>query len=442
MSFNMDILTCDDDYTKKKLHQMSFWIDILSIIVQTVNDLSPLCRSPSVNIQRLLWRRYIDANGNNDKFIKRQLRMSLDSFYKLLGYVKKDLLVNELQANRRGGAISPEICLFCTIRWLAGGSYLDIYSITGVSTASFYRVVYKTIYYLNKCKELEIYFPSTVAECDVLAAGFENISYKSAITNCIGAIDGYLLRIHTPSKKEAGNVRGFFSGHYQCSGINVQAVCDAHCRFTLFSVVAPGSMNDRSAVLESDLPKLLKDVPKGYVIIADCAYEPSEQVVPMYYGVSKKKAEFDNYNFYASQCRIRIEMSFGLMQMKWGILWKPLKVKLDNVKHIMTCIGRLHNFVINERLLSNSKNGINHHYNSDEQLVGTGYDDRSYLPTNITTSEGDPIGVECDGFTSHIEYSAGISEIRDFMASRIKSLQLMRPFKNIINKRKHDDIDD
>jgi hypothetical protein len=53
---------------------------------------------------------------------------------------------------------------------------------------------------------------------------FKSISYNEAIMNCIGIIDGYLLRIKTPSRIHVGNVKSYFSGHYQCYGINIQAV--------------------------------------------------------------------------------------------------------------------------------------------------------------------------------------------------------------------------
>ena len=71
--------------------------------------------------------------------------MSYGSFEKLLSYICADLEVDHHMATLHGGAIMPEVCLFCTLHWLAGGTYLDIYDITGISKMSFYRVVWKTI---------------------------------------------------------------------------------------------------------------------------------------------------------------------------------------------------------------------------------------------------------------------------------------------------------
>jgi hypothetical protein len=51
--------------------------------------------------------------------------MSQESFEKLLSYIRHDLEVNETMANLRGGTILTEICLYVTLRWLAGGSILS-----------------------------------------------------------------------------------------------------------------------------------------------------------------------------------------------------------------------------------------------------------------------------------------------------------------------------
>jgi DDE superfamily endonuclease len=81
------------------------------------------------------------------------------------------------------------------------------------------------------------------------------------------------------------------------------------------------------------------------------AYSVTEKLVPMYYQPDKKKAKFDNFNFFALQLRIWIEMAFGMMQKKWGILWRPLVVPLEKIKYIVEVIARLHNYCIDKRLL-------------------------------------------------------------------------------------------
>lgn len=416
----------DDEGDVTSLAAMHSWYTQLLAVVGVLLVHTPLSRNPTANRQKLLWEEYVLRFSNNPTFIKRHLRMSLDSFYKLLSYIREGLEVDNVKAKNRGGAIMPELCLFCTLRWLAGGSYLDIFVLTGVSIPSFYRVVYRTLRLIVACKELEICLPATEEECKVLANGFRGISFKEAITNCIGVIDGYLLRIYTPPKAQAGNVKSYFSGHYQCYGINIQAICDHNSRFLYFAIAAPGSVNDREAVKEAGILTALSALPELFVIIGDAAYEPSERLVPMFFGVNRQDASCDNFNFYASQCRIHIEMAFGLMQMKWGILWRPMRVKLDNIKYIILAIARLHNFTINERLareepLEEVATGANRIYNPSDPIDDDDED------------ENDGVQAAKDKRLS------GLCLIRDRMVERIVELQLVRPAANIIKNKDNEE---
>jgi DDE superfamily endonuclease len=138
------------------------------------------------------------------------------------------------------------------------------------------------------------------------------------LDNVVGVVDGYLLQIATPNKKHVGNVRSYFSGHYQCYGVNCQAVADHKSRFIYFSVVGPGVMGDNDAIGQCSLKQLIDNLPFGFCVIGDAAYVPSEHLIPIYYGSNKKQPQYDNFNYYASQLRIRVEMAFGMMVRKWG----------------------------------------------------------------------------------------------------------------------------
>jgi hypothetical protein len=142
---------------------------------------------------------------------------------------------------------------------------------------------------------------------------FATISHGRAITNCVGVCDGFLLEIEAPRREVVGNVRSYFSGHYQRYGVNCQAVSDHLSRFIYFAIAGPGVMGDNSAVREVDLISLIDNLPVPFCVIGDAAYQPTEHLVAMYYGADRTRPFCDNFNFYASQLRIRIEMAFGLM---------------------------------------------------------------------------------------------------------------------------------
>ena len=193
-----------------------------------------------------------------------------------------------------------------------------------------------------------------------MSSEFRRISPNGCILNCVGAVDGYLLSIDVPNKEEAGNVRSYFSGHYQRYGINVQACCDASSRFIYFELAGPGSANDRFAITETNcmgtsLRATIEGLPPGYVVIGDPAYECTEHLISLFYGNQRRNLLNNNFNYAASCCRIRIEMAFGLMNTKWCILNRPLKQPLRNVKYVAYAIARLHNYCITERL---SRNGL------------------------------------------------------------------------------------
>ena len=305
-------------------------------------------RSNRLTRSRLNWQRHVQMLLHENQFDV-MYRMTLESFNNLL-----DLLSPNLQVNERfsplccGAPISPEIFLHCTVRFLAGGSYHDIRQSASISKPSFYCVVWQTIFAINNCHDLNIKLPSDVDAIKCIAEGFQRKSTgDGAMEGCIGALDGFLLRITAPSKNECGgNVTAYYSGHYCCYGLNVQALCDSDCQFLYFSVAAPGKTNDARAIKKTSLLPWIEKLPPGFFVACDCAYSISEHLIGPFAGPERFVETNDAFNFYLSQLRIRIEMAFGLLVTKWRILQAPLSIKLKNIPHLFGAIMRLHNYCI------------------------------------------------------------------------------------------------
>ena len=191
--------------------------------------------------------------------------------------------------------------------------------------------------------------PETGPDIEAAARAFEKKSLNQAIKGCVACLDGYLLQKQTPSSEESGNVKAYFSGHYQTYGINIQAACDHRCRFLDVTVAAPGGVNDISAFRKTNLHQMIDEFPAGKFIIGDNAYVCSEHLLTPFAGDDKKIPKKDAYNFYINQLRIKIEQAFGAMTAKWKILKHPLQMKLRNVGKLFLFITRLHNFCINEQ---------------------------------------------------------------------------------------------
>ena len=92
--------------------------------------------------------------------------------------------------------------------------------------------------------------------------------------------------------------------------------------------------------------------------IGDCAYTPMEKLLPIYRSKQAAKERYDNFNFYTSQLHICIEMAFGVMVKRWGLLQRPITISIQNIKHLICSIGVLHNFCINEQIIHHSGIGI------------------------------------------------------------------------------------
>ena len=301
--------------------------------------------------QRLNWKHHVKMLIREGQF-KKMYRMSPASFSKLLKMLQPWLPVNNKQSRNASKGENPivsELILHCTIRYLAGGSYHDIRTNAGMSIMSFYRCVRRGIDAINSCPEFRFVFPTSMDELITAAHDFHELSSHGVLNGCVGALDGWLCRIRVPSSSEVVKVQSYFSGHYQCYGLNVQATCDGSCRFTSLSVLCPGGTSDSKAFYASHTYDSVQDLPDGFFVVGDNAYVLSPTLLIPYSGNDKKNSTKDAFNFFLSQLRIRIEQSFGLLVTKWRVFKKPLEVKFWRTTLLIEACFRLHNFCINER---------------------------------------------------------------------------------------------
>jgi hypothetical protein len=366
-------------------------------------------RSSPLQCQRLNWTVHRDSLLRRGLF-NRSYRMTLDAFNNLVDMLRNKLSRNKKMATIRSGKdglIIPELRLHCLIRFFAGGSYLDICASTGIDVSSFYQMIWETSDAINDCQQLDLIgIPTNIEEANEIAAGFEDISSFGVLDKCVGAVDGFFCRTITPNKDE-GNTRSFYSGHYRHMGLNIQAVCDSDLRFIYFSVAAPGSTNDVEAISRLLLFDLIENLPHGYYVIGDSAYNATEHLLPIFCGQERKKKKNDDWNYFASQLRIRIEMSFGLMVMKWQFLRRPLCIKFDNIPKALNAISRLHNYIINSK---------NHSDRDDHDTI-------PIIQNNATTTNAELVPIK------DRRGSRGTSTLRNMLVKKVFDMGLKRPTK-------------
>ena len=124
--------------------------------------------------------------------------------------------------------IFAEITFAIGLCWLVRGSYIDLKNVHSSRVSSIYAHWLCFIHTVNSCELLKLQFPITLAEIHSSQSQFQEISPNSVISGCIGAIAGLLAVVKCPSMKDSDNIpSSYYSGHYCCHRLNVQAICDA-----------------------------------------------------------------------------------------------------------------------------------------------------------------------------------------------------------------------
>ena len=116
-----------------------------------------------------------------------------------MAILRPDLRKNEEMAYRSsGGPVTSEIKVAIALRWLAGGSYLDLRMLFKVQTSTIYAVVHEVLVSINA--RLSIVFPRNDEESRKrISAGFiTSRNGGSPLVGCVGALDGISIAIQKP----------------------------------------------------------------------------------------------------------------------------------------------------------------------------------------------------------------------------------------------------
>lgn len=185
----------------------------------------------------------------SEEDFRRMFRMSRSAFNSLLQTIEPYMHnTDELQGVRAyGSIISNTTKLAVTLRWLSGGSYIDICFAFGIGYSTFFAVngvVWPTIHAIDTA--LNISFPfDDDTELKRIAEDFSLYS-KNTLKHCVLAIDGWVCVTRCPTKQEVTNQLAYRNRH-GCWGIVILAGCEANTKFRMFSCVSSGSTHDAVA---------------------------------------------------------------------------------------------------------------------------------------------------------------------------------------------------
>jgi hypothetical protein len=275
------------------------------------------------------------------------------------GHTTKEGSMYLAHVKKNGDYIPGEVKVAITLRILAGATYLDMFlwfNVNANYVNEFTKKVMKDWFCNDKVMCINYY--DLLNGKDEIDSELDKISFEfGSKTNfimkgCIGAIDGWMVKIRCPSWTEVVNPGKYYSrkGFY---ALNVQVIVDKKKRILWRTIGEKGSAHDSKVFNESNLGKFLLETAddfygRGLYLIGDSAYALRSYLLTPYDNAQPGSKE-DCFNFYLSSNRIYVECSFGEIDRRWGIFWKPLQGQLKNHKYTIDSALRLHNFIVDYR---------------------------------------------------------------------------------------------
>jgi hypothetical protein len=252
------------------------------------------------------------------------------------------------------GVVSSTVRLACAIRYFAGGSPGDLMGMYCVSYSFVMDAVWQVVTAVNNLHEFYIEYPADQSAQRKIAATFCEASAVK-FDNCAGAIDGILIWTNKPTMKDSQKSglgpKKLYCGRKHKFGLNCQVVSDKRGRILDISMVTGGSTADCLALEASALYKRLENglLQDGLVFFGDNAYLNTMYMATPYTNVAEGSK--DNYNYYHSQLRIRVECCFGMLTQKWGILRTamPQNMSVRRIVALVSTLAKLHNYCIDQK---------------------------------------------------------------------------------------------
>ena len=127
-------------------------VTITAALCAVINAETPGQHIPRANRRfqhRMVWEQRL--NSLTDRQFQRRYRIDKGGFAAILEKIKP-----HMPPRHRKSGVPNELKLSMTLRWLAGGSYLDISDLHGVHPATMYRHVWQTMRAIDKAYHFQL----------------------------------------------------------------------------------------------------------------------------------------------------------------------------------------------------------------------------------------------------------------------------------------------
>jgi hypothetical protein len=299
--------------------------------------------------------------GYSEAEFRRRYRISRERFNNLAEIIRPQVEPTTPVAIARaiassGSVVKAELRVGAALRVLSGGSYLDAADLHAIHDKSFNQTtlwpVCRAITSTSHPDLDNVHFPFD----DEMQLRRHEATFKKQaghlFPGTVAVGDGCGLRIEQPSDEEVGgNVKDHHTRKYDYA-YGFLLFCDGHNHIMSVEATHVASAHDAAMYESSFVHKAIEDgkLPHWAHVLLDSAFACTEQeLVPWPVTKNALGEDKDAFNFKLSQQRQAVERTFGLLYARWGILWRPLRVKFDNLGLLLHTLCRLHNYCMQDR---------------------------------------------------------------------------------------------
>lgn len=276
----------------------------------------------------------------------KMFHMDRASFLILLGRLKPFMMAkSDVQ-----GSVSPEVRIAMTLQYLAGGR-VSIAKRFGVSQENLSESVWITVDAINQTHKIK--FPTTREAFVDIAKEFRAQSPQECIKECVGALGGCFIEIDNPGEDVdcEEDYRIPSKDQKKRYGLLARAVCDADGKFTYIDVGAPET-ETKNRFQSTLLYRYFKSgkCPTGFFLIGDATYLCQDWLLTRFPGKHDVGSAKDSFNYAHEVLHAKIENAFRQLVIRFGVLWRKLRVSHERRASLVLCCAKLHNFCVEQRV--------------------------------------------------------------------------------------------
>lgn len=199
--------------------------------------------------------------------------------------------------------------------------------------------------------------------------------------NCIGAVDGKLVRIQRPTRCGAR-----YFNYKKTYSLNLMAIVDASYKFIYINFGAQGSANDASVYNACSFARKLADnrnplnippdaripgtgITVPYMLVGDEAFPMRPFLMKPYSSRGLCKSE-RIFNYRLSRARRVVENAFGILANRFRIFHHPIQLNPSSVEDVVLATCALHNYLRHKTMNNDKYEQDEHESENDDDDIG------------------------------------------------------------------------